>query len=87
MKPDHYLGGWLDNGLIYLDVSQNVATEDLARQIGKDAHQLAAWDIKGAREVNLRESSHVTRRALLHPKSADHHIDAFVQYLKGNGPA
>lgn len=41
-----YLGAWVDNGKVYLDVSRNVANEHEAVVAAKSADQLGIYDVK-----------------------------------------
>ena len=36
-----YLGLWVDNGLVYIDISRRVATKRDAMQMGRDLNQLS----------------------------------------------
>jgi hypothetical protein len=44
-KPDHYIGGWVDGGTAYIDVSIRSATQDAAAAIAKRHKQLAFFDL------------------------------------------
>jgi hypothetical protein len=45
LLPDQFWGAWSDNGLLYLDVSENIASLDCALRIGRERHQIAIWDV------------------------------------------
>lgn len=49
--PDHYLGAWVSEGKVYLDVSIVVDDVDAAKYLGKHFNQMAAWDIERGTEV------------------------------------
>ncbi len=40
-KRGDYLGLWIDNGLVYIDISCRVATKRGAMQMGRDLNQLS----------------------------------------------
>ena len=41
----NYLGTWLNEGKIYLDVSQNIMDRDEATRLGAERNQLEIWDV------------------------------------------
>ena len=43
--PGFYLGAWLDDGRIYLDVVRVFSDRDMALEAGKRNHQLAVFDL------------------------------------------
>lgn len=46
-----YLGAWLSNGLVYLDVSENTPSLVEAVTLGAERKQLAVWDVVNSVEV------------------------------------
>jgi hypothetical protein len=44
-EPDMYLGGWVEDGWAYIDVSMNVQDLDEALRIAKGAEQIAIFDL------------------------------------------
>jgi hypothetical protein len=48
-----FLGGWIDNGLLYLDVSYLVDTEEEAIQMAKDNEQIAYHDNAKGVSINV----------------------------------
>jgi hypothetical protein len=84
-KRDHYLGGWFDEGKVYLDVS--VAEDDLDRAmaLARSNNQLAIWDRKTNTPIRVQEADVGPGRrfAILVLPAADTDIDAFVDYLTG----
>lgn len=44
-KPDHYLGGWRDGDVIYLDVSIRAADRSAAAVLARQHQQLAVFDL------------------------------------------
>lgn len=40
----HYLGVWVDAGVIYLDISRQIFNLDTALFFGREWNQLAIWD-------------------------------------------
>ncbi len=53
--PGHYVGTWLHDGKIYLDVSQVIYDRDDAVRAGKDRDQIAIFDLRHAEEITLRQ--------------------------------
>jgi hypothetical protein len=51
---DHYLGGWVDDGKLYLDVSTHVDEKRNALQKGYENDQKAIYDIKRGLSIYLR---------------------------------
>lgn len=54
-NPDLYFGGWFNkkNKEIYLDLSDNVATEEIAVRLGSPEYrdQIAVWDVAKGQEI------------------------------------
>lgn len=48
-----YLGAWVNDNKVYLDISYNVLTRHDAIIIGEREKQLAIWDVKNMREIVL----------------------------------
>lgn len=48
-----YLGAWLADGLVYLDVSENTPSLVEALHLGAERRQLAVWDVANAVEVSV----------------------------------
>lgn len=48
-----YLGGWLHDGLLFLDVSSNVDTLEKARALGRAYSQIAVWDVQAKQEISV----------------------------------
>lgn len=53
-RGDHYLGGWMDKGKAYLDVSVRVAKRQLADRLARRYNQLAYFDLRGKKTVYVR---------------------------------
>jgi len=51
MKPNRFLGGWVDNNKLYLDVSEVVETRDEVVRLCKEREQLAYWDNEAGKAV------------------------------------
>lgn len=49
-----YLGAWLADGVVYLDVSECVTDRQLALELGALRNQLAVWDVVNSAEVSVR---------------------------------
>jgi len=50
---DYFLGSWVHNGEIYLDISVNVGDLKEALFLGKKYKQLAIWDCENKCEIKL----------------------------------
>ncbi len=49
----NYLGGWVDNGVLFLDVSRNVATLAEALAVGRAWGQLAVYDLDNGQVLSV----------------------------------
>lgn len=54
-QDDVYLGGWLDEGYGYLDVSINIQNLDEALALAKKNHQLAIYDVVTGESIYIGE--------------------------------
>lgn len=52
-KNNRYIGGWMDNNKLYLDISVNVKCPIKAVKKGKKEKQLAIFDIANLECINL----------------------------------
>lgn len=52
-EPDAYFGAWIDNGTIYLDVTEHVYNYHLAVTRGKHNEQLAIWDVADGKSITV----------------------------------
>lgn len=50
-KPGVHLGGWVSEGKLWLDPSENIESRAEAVKAGKSRDQLAIWDVAGGREI------------------------------------
>lgn len=48
---DKFVGTWVNDGKLYLDVSVNIADKDTAIALAKSSNQLAIWDCKNQTEI------------------------------------
>lgn len=51
LQSGAYLGAWLSDGKVYLDVTRHFDTLSDAMRHGADNHQLAIWDITNSAEL------------------------------------
>jgi hypothetical protein len=66
--PNGMVGTWVDEGLVYVEVSQWVAGRDEAIELGKAHSQRAIWDVKAGAEIPLaRPATGQWREASLAP--------------------
>lgn len=50
-KDGMYLGLWFNDGKLYMDVPSVIMDEEKAKKTGRDADQIAIWDIVNQREI------------------------------------
>lgn len=50
-KENNYLGLWLNDGKVYLDVSENIEDKEAAIKAGQDRDQISIWDVAAQDEV------------------------------------
>ena len=48
-----FLGGWVSDGIVYLDVSQVFTDLEFAKLIGRKNKQKALWDLANSQDINL----------------------------------
>jgi hypothetical protein len=60
-QPNSYLGGWVDGGRLYLDVSHNIQDEDEAMRYARDNHQLAAYNAGTGEYVEFEQQRAASR--------------------------
>jgi hypothetical protein len=46
-----YIGAWLENGEVWLDLSENVKDLTTALRLGKERNQIAIWDVVNGCEL------------------------------------
>lgn len=51
-NPNVYLGGWVSDGKLWLDPSENIADRDHAVKLGRSRDQVAIWDVQGGQEID-----------------------------------
>jgi hypothetical protein len=57
-----YIGLWVDNGLIYLDISKHYNSKKRAIQAGIQNEQLAIYDIKKGESIDLTKKTYILYR-------------------------
>jgi GNAT superfamily N-acetyltransferase len=78
----NYLGTWLNEGKVYLDVSENIQDKAEATKVGRERNQKAIWDVVNLAEVDTggtglveKESQHGrVARHLENDRRADRRI-------------
>lgn len=50
---DNFLGGWIDNGILYLDISVNISDKRKAIEFGIENNQRAIFDISKGITINI----------------------------------
>ena len=43
-KPNHFIGTWVSEDIVYLDLSVNLSNRDIALAYGKANGQICIWD-------------------------------------------
>lgn len=56
-----YLGTWLNEGKIYLDVSQNIMSREEGIRIGRERNQKAIWDVVNQVEIDTGGTGEVQK--------------------------
>ncbi len=52
-NPALCLGTWVNEGTVYLDLSENIASRDKALELGKERNQLAIFNLETFEEVTV----------------------------------
>ena len=52
-NPSLCLGTWVNEGTVYLDLSENIASRDKALELGRERHQLAIFNLETFEEVTV----------------------------------
>jgi hypothetical protein len=50
-QPGMFIGGWVSEGKLWLDPSQNIPVRAAAVKAGKAQGQIAIWDVAGGTEL------------------------------------
>lgn len=51
LKESDHLGIWVDNGKVYIDLSEHIATKKEALKLGKKRNQLSVWSWKAGEAI------------------------------------
>lgn len=54
-QPDAYLGGWVDEGKVYLDISYNVKDREEALRMARKHDQLGIYDLNSGETIYTKE--------------------------------
>lgn len=54
-KPNRYLGTWINEGIIYIDISVNINLRKLAVTLGIKNNQIAIWDLSTKEEIIINK--------------------------------
>ena len=52
---DVNLGFWIDNDILYVDISENIKDLETALELGKKYNQKAIWDNTNNTEITIQE--------------------------------
>ena len=50
-KPNHYLGGWISKGKVYLDIAVNKSARHEAMYLARKHNQLKIYDVVRGMEI------------------------------------
>jgi hypothetical protein len=68
-NENNFVGGWIENGIVYLDVSEQIADKRTALNLGVQRNQLAIYDANNGKVINLptpqRAGTYTQQRAYL----------------------
>lgn len=51
LEDTEFLGMWIDNGKMYIDCSEHIATKREALKVGKARNQLSVWNWKASEAI------------------------------------
>lgn len=66
-QPGHYLGTWVDDGDLHLDVSQIVLNRVDAIGLGLSRQELAIWSVEKNEAISLQRFREAVTREFNHP--------------------
>jgi hypothetical protein len=52
-NENNFVGGWIENGIVYLDVSEQIADKRTALNLGVQRNQLAIYDANNGNVISL----------------------------------
>lgn len=52
-RENNFVGGWIENDIVYLDVSEQIADKRTALNLGVQRNQLAIYDANNGKVINL----------------------------------
>lgn len=73
-KKNMYIGAWLDNDIIYIDISKHVEKKQNAINLGIKNKQLAIYDIKNNKSIELLKNVYIVY--------AYNKVNNDIQYIK-----
>jgi hypothetical protein len=53
IKPKEFIGLWLDNGILYIDLSRVILSLENAKELGRANKQQAIYDLKNKKTIYL----------------------------------
>lgn len=59
-QPGRYLGAWIDDGIVYLDITEVHSELATATRLGWERNQLAIWDFSRNEEIRTRPGRRTT---------------------------
>ena len=71
-KNNAYIGLWVDNGLVYVDISKHIIDYNEALETARDNEQLAVYDLKNDKSIYLSYKKYYTLYKVI--RNADNEI-------------
>ena len=59
LKNNEYIGLWIDNNIIYLDISKHYIKKEKAKKAGVKNKQLAIFDLKEKKSIYLTKKAYI----------------------------
>lgn len=81
---DTYLGGWVHDGKLWLEPSDNIASRDEAVRTAASRNQIAIWDVGGSAEIQTGGAG--GSRIIQHAQGADEDPARLLGLARGRAP-
>ena len=70
-KIKGYIGLWVDNGLMYIDISKHIINYNRALEVARNNKQLAIYDLKNNKSIYLNYKTYYTLYKIIRNKDND----------------
>ena len=70
-KKGYYIGLWVENGLMYVDISKHIIKYDRALEVARNNKQLAVYDLKNDKSIYLNYKTYYTLYKVIKNKDND----------------